>query len=198
MSDQGFKNNAAAIQAEDATLAVMEHYIRHHEVVLRKLTHAHEATIASIQEIEAMMADLDDAARTHELAEVKKYDGLWLTIIDMFRGAGVSETELGKIEGVLTGIPHAIKTHYDALVEKDKVLMKMIEDLGAEKYRRAFELIRKAQSGTNPMSGLSSHEYDLGDEDETAPLLPPVQGPARKAMFFTPKPKKSGDKSKRK
>lgn len=198
MSDQGFKNNAHATQAEEATIAVMEHYIRHHEVVLRKLSHAHEATIASIQEIEAMMGELENAAdHTRNLAEVRKYDGLWLNIIDMFRQAGVSETELNKIEKVLTGIPQAIKTHYDALVEKDKVLLKMIEDLGSEKYRRAFELIRKAQGGTNPMSGLSNNEYDTDDEHDEAPLLPPATGPARRAMFFTPKAK-GNEKDKRK
>ena len=198
MSDHAFKNNKAAEQAEEATLAVMEHYIRHHEVVLRKLRHAHEATVASIREIEEMMAGLDDAVgHQKELAEVRKYDGLWVTIIDMFRQAGVSETELGKIEGVLTGIPRAIKVHYDALVEKDKVLLKMIEDLGAEKYRKAFEMIRRVQSEPNPMTGLSPYEYDQPGEHDDAPLLPPVHGPARKAMFFTPGGKKT-DKDRKK
>lgn len=199
MSDHAFEHNEGAAQAEEATLAVMEHYIRHHEVVLRKLNHAHKATLDSIQEIEQMMAALDDAtAHRHELAEVRKYDGLWITIIDMFRQAGVSETELGKIEGVLGGIPRAIKTHYDALVAQDKVLLKMIDDLGAEKYRRAFALIREVQSKPNPMTGLSPHEYDLDGEHDDGPLLPRVEGPARKAMFFTPGTKKSGDKSKKK
>lgn len=195
MSDQAFKNDKYAAQAEEATLAVMEHYIRHHEVVLRKLNHAHKATLESIHEIEQMMAELDDAAaHAHELAEVRKYDGLWITIIDMFRSAGVSESELGKIEGVLTGIPRAIKTHYDALVAQDKVLLKMISDLGAEKYRRAFEMIREAQSKPNPMTGLSAHEYDVDGETDDAPFLPPVTGPARKAMLFTHGAKKPGDK----
>jgi hypothetical protein len=199
MSDHAYEHKEGAAQAEEATLAVMEHYVRHHEVVLRKLNHAHKATLDSIREIEEMMAELNDAsAHVSELAEVRKYDSLWITIIDMFRQAGVSETELGKIEGVLGGIPRAIKTHYDALVAQDKVLLKMIEDLGAEKYRRAFEMIRQVQSKPNPMTGLSPYEYDLDGEHDEGPLLPPVQGPARKAMFFTPGTRKSTDKSKRK
>ena len=198
MSDHAFKNNEDAAKAEEATLAVMEHYIRHHEVVLRKLNHAHKATLDSIHEIEQMMAELEDAsAHAHELAEVRKYDGLWITIIDMFRQAGVSETELGKIEGVLTGIPRAIKIHYDALVAQDKVLLKMISDLGAEKYRRAFEMIREVQAQPNPMTGLSPYEYDIDGEHDEGPLLPAVKGPARKAMFFTPGSKKPGDKKRK-
>ncbi|MBU0800468.1 MAG: hypothetical protein KKA05_05630 [Alphaproteobacteria bacterium] len=166
----GFQNNEEAQKAEEAMACVMEHYIKHHQVVLKKLTHAHDATVTSIREIEAMMASLDAAdIAESELAEVRKYDGLWLGIIDMFRQAGMSESELVQIEGVLKDIPRAIKTHYDVLLKHDKALMAMIEDLNAEKYRQAFEVIKKAQSGPNLMSGLDPSEYELEEEDPANP-----------------------------
>jgi hypothetical protein len=59
-------------------------------------------------------------------------------------------------------------------------------------------MIREVQSQPNPMTGLSPYEYDMDNEHDEGPLLPSVQGPARKAMFFNPGSKKTGSKSKKK
>lgn len=142
---------------------VMEHYIRHHEVVLKKLNHAHQATLDSISELEAMMATLNRADA--DIHEIRKYDKLWAGIIELFRESGVSEDELNKIEKLLEEIPRVIHKHYEILLQKDKALLAMIEELGADKYRRAFDMIRQAQSGPNAMSGLDPAAYDQGSED---------------------------------
>jgi hypothetical protein len=106
----------------------------------------------------------------------------------------MSENELVQIEGVLTDIPRAIKTHYEVLLKHDKALMVMIEDLSSEKYSRAFEIIKKAQSGPNLMSGLDHSEYELDEE----PANGNTAASARKGMIIAlPTKKKPADKGKR-
>ena len=194
MPDTGLQHKKDADSAHEAMACVMEHYIRHHEVVLKKLTHARDATVASIREIEDMVKRLDTAAANDELKEVRKYDGLWAAIIEMSRHAGVSEEELSRIEDVLTEIPRAIKLHYDSLLKQDKALLEMIEQLSHEKYRRAFDVIRKAQSGPNMMSGLEPDEYDMDNRLPIVNVIPPDDdgGPSRYAtMVSGPQKKKN-------
>lgn len=169
MTEPDFNNHKPAEIALEATNHALEHYMRHHEVVLRKLRHAHEATVTSIRELEAMLHAVEEAAEHGDLAEVRKYDGLWEGIINTFRHAGISEDELSRVEDVLLDIPRAIRVHYDELIRQDQTLQKMIADLGADKYKRAFAIIREAQSAINPMSGLPADEYDIDEDKDEEP-----------------------------
>lgn len=115
--DQNPDNIAAAAvhdaqKAHEAMMCVMEHYVRHHEVVLKKLGHARDATISSIREIETLFENIENDTVNAELKEIRKYENLWDAIINMFREAGVSEDDLTNIESVLGDIPRAIRKHY--------------------------------------------------------------------------------------
>lgn len=141
---------------------VLDHYVKHHGVVLRKLIHAQTATIQSLEEIDGATAkqeeSLTDSLR--ELHVVKRYEEMWAEILDLFRSCCLSEPELQKIENLLVTVPKIIRKYYELLVQQDKVLQALIEELQAEKYKRAFAAVDQVQARPNPMTGLTSEIYD--------------------------------------
>jgi hypothetical protein len=190
-----------AQKAHEAMMCVMEHYVRHHEVVLKKLSHAREATLTSIREIEALFADVENARAHNELKEIRKYDKLWDSIIESFREAGISEDDLNNIESVLDDIPRAIRKHYELLLAQDKALQALIAQLADEKYQKAFALIKDVQGLSNPMTGLGPEEYeehDDHDDDGDKPPPPPANdlpvNPAAKLIKTLPRKKNGGKK----
>lgn len=146
--------------AERLMCSVLEYYIKHHDVVLKKLDHARDATKKSINEIDvvskASILDVPDEQKQ----EIQAYDDMWMQIIEHFRDSGVSEDELIKIEEILTKIPRLIKKYYDLLVEQDHVLQKLMEELKSDEYQEALEITENIQSRTDSLSGLSPHEFD--------------------------------------
>ena len=151
---------AEADAANSLTLDAFEHYIKHHTVVLTKLQHAREATSQSLQEITQICERYKLDRDATGFAEIQKYETMWDSIIDLFRRAGVSETELHKIEMVLTGIPRAIRDYYETLIQQDQILQSLIAELKSEKYQKAFQAVQAAQSVANPMSGEYPEDYD--------------------------------------
>lgn len=146
------------IDPENAELLmgyVLEHYIKHTEVVFKKLGHARAATHEGIKEI-----DGDDKA-SKKMEEMQAYDEMWAKIIAMFEKSGVSEEELVRIEEILGRIPRLIKKYYDTLVEQDAILQELMKELQSEEYQQAIETVNRVQSEADLMSGLDPNEFDL-------------------------------------
>lgn len=144
--------------ANDLMAVVLEHYIRHHEVVFKKLHVAQEATVKSIEELENMSSSLRSKSG-HNIEDIRKYDHMWSAIIEMFKAHGATEDDLDRIEQVLLTIPRAIKQHYDMMVAQDQALQALIASLDTEEYKKAVKIINEVQSRPNPMSGLGPEEY---------------------------------------
>ena len=143
----------SAEESDEIMSCVLEHYIKHHKVVTKKLNHARDATKISIKEAEQVKGSAD------AIRNFKRYDELWDQVILMFRDAGVSDEELERIEILLTTIPKMIKEHYEILVEQDKVLQELVEELKDERYERMKSLVKEIHSKPNMMSGLGPEEY---------------------------------------
>lgn len=139
---------------------VLNHYIKHYDVVFKKLGHAKSATHQSIKEI-SKTAKHSESKVAQELAEMQAYDAMWEKIIEMFQEAGVGEEELAKIELVLNKIPRLIKKYYDLLVEQDTVLQELMVELESEEYKKALAITRKIQAKPDMLSGLDPSEFDL-------------------------------------
>ena len=139
---------------------VFEHYLKHHSVVLRKLVHAQDATLKSIQEIEELRKQIKADEAHHEFQTVKKYEKMWKQIIELFENSGLSEAEVQKVEDMLVTIPKVIKRYYEVLIQQDKVLHELIEELNSEKYKVALAAVKKIQSRPNLMTGLGPEEYE--------------------------------------
>lgn len=138
----------------------LDHYLKYHEVVMKKLCHAREATKHSLHEINALCKRLRIDGTSEELEDVKKYDEMWRDIIHLFSNCGASETELELIENVLVDVPETIRRHYEVLLQQDQMLAALIEEISNSKYRDALDAIKKIQSRPNPMSGMTPEEYD--------------------------------------
>ncbi len=137
---------------------ILEHYNKHHEIVLRKLRHTQNATQQSIQDIDGQ------ADKVHELTD---FDKMWNEVIEMFLKSGASEEDVFKIESLITTIPQDIKTHYEHLVQEDKNLMTLIESLDTDAYHEARASVTKLEKEPNLMSGLKPEEYELKDNTDT-------------------------------
>ena len=142
---------------------VLEHYIKHHQSVLKKLVHAQHATMQSIREIEELNKEIQADENLQEFQTVRKYDKMWGQIIELFENSGLSETELHKVEDMLTTIPKVIKKYYEMLVQNDKILMQLINELNSEKYKKAIKIVNKVQQRPNLMTGLGPEEYEEQD-----------------------------------
>lgn len=139
---------------------VLEHYVKHSEVVLKKLGHAQTATHKSINEIESK-SDAPADKPPSELKQMYAYDQMWDKVISQFRVSGLTEDELSQIERVLDRIPRMIKKYYDLLVEQDKILQELMRDLESVEYKKAMELVKRIQSQPDLLSGLAPDEFDL-------------------------------------
>ena len=154
--------NADNPNASDETMLVlMEHYLKHHEIVLKKLGHAQTATKMSVDE-----ADISN---------------MWNEIIAIFKDFGASEDDLFAIEGLLNEVPETIKAPYLDLMRQDESLQTLIADLKSDEYQNAKTQSQAVQSKPNPMSGLTSDDYEESTEDSEVV----------KAFKFTPKTKAS-------
>ena len=151
MAQAGFTD----IETTNAAMELaFEHYTLHRKILLRKLLHAQNATIESLQQANELSANNQTESRIEEFRKIKedigKYNELWESAIDLFEDANVSDEALVKIEKVLSSIPLIIKKYYDALISQDTELQEMLKQLESEKYQVALKLIRDIQTPNIP------------------------------------------------
>jgi hypothetical protein len=131
----------------EITALVFEHYIKHRDVVLRKIQHARSATHQSIQDYDGCEGRLKDS---QEFKNITKYDEFWHVIINMFKETNVSEEGLQRIEDILLSIPRRIKKYYDLLILNDRPLLQLMKEIAADKYKAAYKEIRKIKKSADP------------------------------------------------
>ena len=129
---------------------VLEHYLKHHELVLKKLITVQKATQMSLEKIQLLS----------EATNADEFDTIWDETIEMFRDCGISEDELFQIEDILNNIPKAIKENYQKMVDKDQSIQDLTKELDRDKYEQAMQSIKAAQDEPNPMTGLGPEEYE--------------------------------------
>ncbi|MCB1530787.1 MAG: hypothetical protein H6853_06460 [Rhodospirillales bacterium] len=145
---------------------VLDHYIKHHSVVLKKLQIAQEATAKNLEEIRGISGRLGAEEKDSPLDDARKYDDLWGSIISAFEEHGISEEDMKRIEDILLVIPRQIKVHYERIMEEDKALCRLIEKLNSPEYKKAYDIVKQVQAKENPMSHLGPEEYeDVPEED---------------------------------
>lgn len=140
-----------AEDAEDLMRTLFEHYTRHHEIVLRKLKFAQDATLQGIRDAKNDGGDAKVSAFTD-------YDQMWREIIGLFLESGVSEKDIFKIEKLMTTIPEEIKRHYSRLAEEDEEFTALVESLNSKAYEAARDTVSELETRPNPMSGLMAKD----------------------------------------
>lgn len=165
-------------EAISLTEMLLEHYMRHHEIVLTKLKFTQEATRKSIDEIRAThekMRGLDNT-NIHQFSDFEK---MWEEIISMFVQGGLPEDALFEIEKLVSSVPSDIKKHYDELSQQDKSFLALVESLNSHAYKKAKEKVVSLQEQPNPLHGRTDKDYKAETSEE---LLPEGD-----AMMFAPK-----------
>ena len=147
---------AEEIGFREVITTVLDHYLKHHELILRKLVLAKQATEMAIEKVK----DLSETQDPKELSFI------WDEVIEIFANCGVSEDELFTIDDVLGNIPRAIKEPYDELLEKDENVQKLSKVINREEYERALKIVEHVQSQQNPMSGLEPEDYEISDDED--------------------------------
>ncbi len=136
-------------QRQDVLQRVMEHYTVHYDVILKKLDHAQTATNISME-----------AANDWDMKVIGQYDSAWKEIIQMFQTCGITQEELFEIEKILDTLPESIREHFERLIKLDKILQTMMITLQKLNFKDAMKTISEVQAGPNPLSGLTSDEYE--------------------------------------
>jgi len=173
-STEGLKYDYDLPDAKEADRLMdcaFEYYLKHYQVVQKKIVHARTATQQSMEEYEHTQGNSKDSK---EFQDMEKCDSLWHMITELFKNAGVAEDDLTKIESILLTIPRTIKQYYDTLIEQDKPLLLLVKELAAEKYKKACEIIENIQKRPNEMSGLDSKEYDAAEDTQAYILKSPL------------------------
>lgn len=141
---------------KDLMQTVLEHYLKHHEIVLKKLIHAQKATEMSMQKLQ-QLSDNDSSSGN--------IDAQWSDIIEIFRDFGANEDELFGIEELLGAVPTPIKEPYVELVENDQELQQLKAELKSDEYHKAREIVQKVQSEPNPITGMTADDYRQSAEE---------------------------------
>lgn len=122
---------------ERITEALMDDYIRKHKHILRKLEIAKEATSDALKEMEAMKKIFSNDQMTKMINE---YEEAWQNNIQSYLKAGLTETDLENVEGMLLQIPAFIKEKYEEKLAKEPAFE---ASMSAEDKKRIYELIEK-------------------------------------------------------
>ncbi len=152
-------------ESQELMQVIMDHYVKHHEIVFKKLHFAQDATQKSIEEIRAVHKEIEKSDNTN-LIEFKGFDKMWCEIIELFAEEGLSQDDLFKIENIITTIPKDIKNHYDNLCQQDKSFLVLVESLNTAAYEKAQKIVFGVQDKPNPLSGLKREDYIAGTLDQ--------------------------------
>lgn len=136
-----------AEKANELMIAVLEHYITHHKIVVQKLEHAKNATLT-----ECGVKDTSEYIRDNYVKE-------WTDVIDAFNQSGLAEEVLFKIEQRLEQIPKKIHQVYKELLQDDEELQSLMNTLNKDEYLDALAQVREIQAHPDPMSGLDPKEF---------------------------------------
>lgn len=161
-------------EAESDTLMdyLMHYYVTQNKIVQKKLYHAHKATQKSIEDIDEICDRYQIKSDLKEFENIKKLNGLWGQLMPLFRETGLAEEDLEKIEHAMVSTPRAIRDYYDALIEQDKMLGEMIEEIQSEDFKKSYQNAKmisvNIQQRPNPMSGLPGNEYEPDHSKQAA------------------------------
>ena len=146
-------------QDETSTLTdmLLDHYLKHHEIVLAKLKFAQGATKTCIDEVRNVHEKIKEHDNT-SIHAFKDFDKMWEDVLGMFQRGGLSENEIIEIEKMITAIPKDIKEHYDALSIQDQTFLKLVESLNTNAYLKAKQKVSNLQSQPSPLSGRTSDD----------------------------------------
>lgn len=170
-------------ESESLTCMLLEHYLKHHEIVLAKLRFAQEATQIGLSDIKKFHQNLKKKEQDHALTpekDLKDFDIMWERIIRMFLKGGLSEQDLFDIERIVTQIPEDIKVHYDGLTQQDKDFLTRVEALNKMGYERAKQRVFNLQLLPSPLTGKSALDYHA----EPARVIPKEEKPKLIKTFF--------------
>ncbi|HOO82008.1 MAG TPA: response regulator [Alphaproteobacteria bacterium] len=152
-------------EATSLTKMLLEHYMRHHEIVFMKLKFAQDATQKSIHQLRSTHEKVRHRDNTN-IHEFNDFEKMWEEIIQIFLNGGLAEEELFKIEKLVTTIPEDIKKHYNTLSAQDKSFLSLVESLNADAYKKAKNRVTALQKQPNPLHGKTPEEYTTPKETE--------------------------------
>lgn len=158
---------------EDAfsiTHMLLDHYIKHNEIVLAKLRFAQDATKKSIMEFRNTYEKVKSQDKAN-IGNFDEFDRMWEEIIKLFIKGGLSEDDIFKIESLITTIPSDIKAHYNDLSQQDVNFMNMLEGLNTSAYKKAKTKVMALHRTPNPFNGKTIDDYAVEKEGGDVDVL---------------------------
>lgn len=163
--------------AKSLTNILLDHYLKHHEIVFTKLKVAQEATHHCIEEVRQTYEKVREKDNTNVMG-FKDFDRMWEDVLNLFLKGGLSETDLAEIEKLVSVIPKDIRSRYDMISQQDKSFLTLVESLNVSAYKKAKARVLSLQALPNPLNGRSSTDYEHTDQK---------RGQHAEAFMFKPK-----------
>ena len=154
IAEQAMKKWPPEGESNEMLDTLFGYYIQHHEIVLKKLFLAKQATLN---------------------ASSDGQEDLWQDVIDLFSASGMSDEEMSKIEDIIHALPQEIAGHFSTLSDSDKELKDLEMNLDQEGYKKAREAASELQGRVNPLSGMSPQEYKKQAEEKLEEEPPKVE-----------------------
>ena len=149
-------------ESEELTHTLLDHYIKHYEIVFKKLNIAQQATSKCMETVKSNYGDIKDAGS----ANYDNFESMWQNILALFsEGSDLSEEAFFEIEKLISKIPEEINVHYKSLSEKDQSLVTLVNSLNTSAYIKAKEKVVTLQAQKNPLNGRSAEDYISVSED---------------------------------
>lgn len=145
-------------EALSLTDMLLDHYIKHHEIVFAKLKFAQSATQKCIQDVRTTHEKVKSLDNTN-IHQFSDFEQMWEEILSTFVQGGMSEEELFEIEQTITRIPPDIKKHYDDLSQQDKSFLTLVESLNSSAYQKAKTKAISLQNQPSSFNGLATQDY---------------------------------------
>ncbi len=150
-------------ESASLTNVMLDHYIKHHEVIFKKLTFAQTATHDCLEDIRSTYEKMRGKDNTN-IHSFKDFDQMWVDILSHFVKVGMSEDDLFQIEKVVKTIPKEIRARYDEISQQDKSFLVLVDSLNSSAYRKAKEKVMALQSQPNPLNGKTPSDYKSSNE----------------------------------
>ena len=171
------------MESEHLTNVLIEHYLKHHEIVLSKLKFAQTATKTAIDHVREKIKGVD----RDNIQNFQDFDKMWQETIAMFVEGGMSEDDLFKIESIITTIPADIKEHYDELSQADKEFVSLVASLNTEAYKKARDQVGELQSHPSPYNGKTPEDFKVAKKPAIMPwYIEEEEIPEGEARMFEP------------
>jgi hypothetical protein len=145
--------------------SLLGHYLDQHNIILKQLEHAQNATVKSIEDIENICKRFEITKPIKQFDNIHAMNIVWGDVIKLCQNAGLGEKELMVLGQILEHVPRPIRQDYNQLIDNDSELKTMMFKIKSPeniaKREAANNYKNDVHQKVNNFMGVDEDEYDV-------------------------------------